>query len=180
MSSSWSRKRKIAKIASEMTKKKLLQEEIADFKVNKHYQSISESMIYSHSGFAEPRSHQLSSYDTNTSTSTNDQTCSTTEVFSDDNVQNDLDEITSAHNNSFSLLSNSDSDNDNTAIHQLPLLLKNWAVKCQITHTALNMLLKILRIFHSDLPLDSRTLLISTPSVQGIKSICDGKYHHLA
>lgn len=58
--------------------------------------------------------------------------------------------------------------------------LRQWAVEYQISHTALNSLLAILRKnYDTSLPLDARTLLL-TPAKESslIKNICGGQYYH--
>jgi len=52
-----------------------------------------------------------------------------------------------------------------------------WGVASQISHIHLNSLLKILHPYHSELPLDSRTLL-STPREQNLRSVAPGEYFH--
>lgn len=55
--------------------------------------------------------------------------------------------------------------------------LRDWAIKHNIKHAALNDLLLILRQQNEHLPIDPRTLL-GTPSVISVKSIAGGFYHY--
>jgi len=58
-------------------------------------------------------------------------------------------------------------------------LIANWAIHHDITHYALNDLLKSLSILpaFSELPKDAKTLL-KTPTTTKIKNIGGGIYHH--
>ena len=62
-------------------------------------------------------------------------------------------------------------------LKQFRTLLASWAVKNHIKHSALSELLIRLRVILPDLPKDARTLL-STGSIQDIKSIDGGSYYH--
>lgn len=55
--------------------------------------------------------------------------------------------------------------------------LSEWAVNHNITHIAINDLLKMLKPYHSELPNDARTLL-HTPRSSFLKDINPGKYYH--
>lgn len=74
--------------------------------------------------------------------------------------------------------------NNNTCIQKLQhknisSRLKEWAIKHQITHLALNDLLKTLRSDYSELPLDARTLW-RTPrnKISNLKVVEPGIYYH--
>lgn len=57
-----------------------------------------------------------------------------------------------------------------------PKMLKRWAIENNITHRALNDLLKLLVSFGLDfLPMDSRTLL-QTPKIVNINEVANGKF----
>ena len=81
--------------------------------------------------------------------------------------------------------SDSDDDDDNSFCDDndigncnLTEMIAEWAVQFNIPHVALNVLLKILHNFHSDLPLDCRRLL-STPRNTVIKKLPGGgEYIH--
>ncbi|XP_070191797.1 uncharacterized protein [Littorina saxatilis] len=55
--------------------------------------------------------------------------------------------------------------------------LRNWATLFNIPLLALNGLLSVLKVFHPNLPKDSRTLL-KTPVRYDIKDVQGGSYHH--
>lgn len=71
------------------------------------------------------------------------------------------------------------SDSDSETEHISPrVLLRDWALRYQITHSALNDLLKLLILIGiRDLPLDSRTLL-QTPTNIHIHKVASGEYWH--
>lgn len=73
--------------------------------------------------------------------------------------------------------SNSNIVNENK--ESLKLQLSQWATSYSIPHNAINNLLKILKPYHLELPLDARTLL-STPRKppSGIIDVAPGKYYH--
>ncbi|KAJ8914057.1 hypothetical protein NQ315_017578 [Exocentrus adspersus] len=64
-----------------------------------------------------------------------------------------------------------------TNSNHLPSQLTEWAVKHNITHTALTDLLKILKLNHADLPTDARTLL-QTPRKVKLIPVHPGEYCH--
>ena len=70
-----------------------------------------------------------------------------------------------------------ENDRDNTETKDLRTSLFEWAVKHQITHSAIYDLLHILREEHPDLPKDPRTLL-SSFKVSNIKSLSGGEYYY--
>lgn len=82
------------------------------------------------------------------------------------------------------LLFNSDSDCDSesdteTKIHDLEDKLTTWALEENITHSALNKLLQILKCHHPSLPLDARTLLKTTRTeVMAVQEKAGGTYHY--
>lgn len=67
--------------------------------------------------------------------------------------------------------------NPNNIISQpcLNLMLKQWAVNCNVTHSTITSLLHILHPFHHELPLDSRTLL-KTPRNTPRKRLNSGEF----
>lgn len=71
-----------------------------------------------------------------------------------------------------------DPDVDVKKDNSLTFLLACWAVQYNITHIALGALLIILRLFHSGLPKDPRTIL-ATGGIGSMKSILGGMYMHL-
>ncbi|CAG9769997.1 unnamed protein product [Ceutorhynchus assimilis] len=68
--------------------------------------------------------------------------------------------------------------NQNNPNSDLKFDLKSWAISQKVTHCALTKLLHILKPYHSELPLDSRTLL-STPQCFNITELNTGSYIHL-
>lgn len=66
---------------------------------------------------------------------------------------------------------------DKTHNNNVVLKIKEWAIKHNITHSALNDLLAIVRPEYPKLPLDVRTLL-TTPKQINIKHIEPGIYYH--
>ncbi|XP_050525145.1 uncharacterized protein LOC126896421 [Daktulosphaira vitifoliae] len=66
-----------------------------------------------------------------------------------------------------------------TETPDIKLILALWSIRNNITHAALNDLLKCLKCFppFSDLPIDSRTIL-KTPKTTVVKPISDGIYHY--
>lgn len=61
------------------------------------------------------------------------------------------------------LIFDSDSDSESeTKINDLEDKLTTWALEENVTHNALNKLLRILKCHHPSLPLDARTLLKTT------------------
>lgn len=76
-------------------------------------------------------------------------------------------------------LSNESLSSDEDGIGNFPSELANWACKNEIKRTALNQLLQLLRNNgHSDLPIDSRTLL-QTPQTVNTIARCGGDYVYL-
>ncbi|KAJ8970641.1 hypothetical protein NQ314_001092 [Rhamnusium bicolor] len=65
----------------------------------------------------------------------------------------------------------------NQSNKSLSYQLSEWALTHQITHVALNDLLKILKPHHDDLPVDARTLL-KTPRKTDIEIVQPGHYYH--
>lgn len=55
--------------------------------------------------------------------------------------------------------------------------LKNWATTENIAHSSVTKLLHILKPYHTNLPLDCRTLL-KTPRTINVKQLCNGEYVH--
>ena len=55
--------------------------------------------------------------------------------------------------------------------------LAEWAVTFRVTHTSLSALLSILRVFHTDLPKDPRTLL-RTGKNYTVQTVAGGSYYH--
>lgn len=66
-----------------------------------------------------------------------------------------------------------------TETPDITLVLALWSIRNNITHTALNDLLKCLKCFpaFSDLPVDSRTIL-KTPKTTTVKPLSEGIYHY--
>lgn len=56
--------------------------------------------------------------------------------------------------------------------------LRNWAISGKIAHSNVTKLLHILKPYHKELPLDSRTLLC-TPLNLEVKNLATGNYIHL-
>jgi hypothetical protein len=75
--------------------------------------------------------------------------------------------------------SNSDSEIANGKSHDsLQQNLAKWSVECNVTHSAVGALLKILKPYHPSLPLDPR-ILLKTSSNYNIKQIEGGEYCHI-
>lgn len=111
-----------------------------------------------------------------------------------DNASNDIvsdtsnDEINACDNeynaNQFSLHLSCELDNvvnieENTPDLNLPKLINHWAIKHNITHSALTDLLHIMHNFHPELPLSSKTLL-QTPVSINKKKLDTGEYCHIS
>jgi hypothetical protein len=92
--------------------------------------------------------------------------------FSDSDSDSDKDD-----NDNMSVRADTASDNDIVELG-LRIMLALWATQHEITNVAINALLHILRKYHSNLPLDSRSLL-STPRNTGTKNLANGgQYIH--
>lgn len=85
---------------------------------------------------------------------------------------NDLHDITESDNDNY--ITNADTNYDD-----LPMTAKvaTWANKFNISHAAINSLLKILKPSFSDLPTDATTLLQS-PRSYAVKTFSSGQYFH--
>lgn len=70
-------------------------------------------------------------------------------------------------------------ENNLTELFNLRQELCNWAIDCQIPHQHINKLLHILHHFHSDLPLDARTLLHTPNDYLVVPIGMEGEYCHL-
>ncbi|CAG9817178.1 unnamed protein product [Phaedon cochleariae] len=69
-------------------------------------------------------------------------------------------------------------DNHHSSKKEISTLsLSNWALKHNVTHSALNDLLDILKTKHPELPSDARTLLGTSKLVE-VKSVEPGYYYH--
>jgi hypothetical protein len=92
------------------------------------------------------------------------------------------DDGSSHFSNGSSVSSGSDVDDVNAEKPSIAVQLCEWAVQNNITHSALGSLLKILKPYHTSLPIDPRTLL-KTPQNYTIKQILGvngqmGQYYH--
>lgn len=92
---------------------------------------------------------------------------SETDILSDDP---DLTEI----NSTFIHSEPNKIENQNALVKDL---LSNWALKNNITLQAMDQLLKILKLYHSDLPNNARSLL-HTPRQINTKIVNPGRYYH--
>lgn len=120
-------------------------------------------------GVNEPRpDHEYvdSDFSENSSTLSSDDVNETIQGFDESDV-NDFAEINST----------SSSDENDNFEPDLKELLRDWAVRYKISHTALSALLSLLKSKHPELPKDARTLL-STPCSIATVAKCGGQYYH--
>lgn len=97
--------------------------------------------------------------------------CPTVNDSKNINIESNVIDVPMAH------FSNVNLDLGSSIPELLSHSLSQWALKHNITHTAINDLLKILKPYDCNLPIDARTLL-STPKNHVLKSIEPGSYYH--
>ncbi|XP_047137496.2 uncharacterized protein LOC105849210 isoform X1 [Hydra vulgaris] len=76
-----------------------------------------------------------------------------------------------------STLSDDTDDNNKSDEFTLGNKLQDWAITYRVSHSALGSLLRILNPLHSNLPIDSRTLLNTRRNVD-IKHVAGGEYYY--